>query len=149
MYSSYCSSVYSLYIWSFVPLIAATDITVNMKLQSFILLLVLSTASFLSSVVSEEKVDVTYIKPTSSTGNLCPSEPCLTLSQFAENTKQESQSVLSLYILPGNHVLDREISVTNISKISIVANSTCVNICLLYTSPSPRDATLSRMPSSA
>ena len=26
---------------------------------------------------------------------------------------------------------------------------TCLNICLLYTSPSPRDATLSRMPSSA
>ena len=25
----------------------------------------------------------------------------------------------------------------------------CVIICLLYTSPSPRDATLSRMPSSA
>ena len=24
-----------------------------------------------------------------------------------------------------------------------------VNVCLLYTSPSPRDATLSRMPSSA
>ena len=27
--------------------------------------------------------------------------------------------------------------------------STAYNICLLYTSPSPRDATLSRMPSSA
>ena len=27
--------------------------------------------------------------------------------------------------------------------------NTCTNICLLYTSPSPRDATLSRMPSSA
>ena len=26
---------------------------------------------------------------------------------------------------------------------------TCTNTCLLYTSPSPRDATLSRMPSSA
>ena len=26
---------------------------------------------------------------------------------------------------------------------------TTLNICLLYTSPSPRDATLSRMPSSA
>ena len=25
----------------------------------------------------------------------------------------------------------------------------CINSCLLYTSPSPRDATLSRMPSSA
>ena len=28
-------------------------------------------------------------------------------------------------------------------------NATQVNVCLLYTSPSPRDATLSRMPSSA
>ena len=31
----------------------------------------------------------------------------------------------------------------------IVVGVTLVNICLLYTSPSPRDATLSRMPSSA
>ena len=32
---------------------------------------------------------------------------------------------------------------------SIMAIATNVGICLLYTSPSPRDATLSRMPSSA
>ena len=31
----------------------------------------------------------------------------------------------------------------------IDSNPTLRNICLLYTSPSPRDATLSRMPSSA
>ena len=30
-----------------------------------------------------------------------------------------------------------------------VLNKECVNICLLYTSPSPRDRCLSRMPSSA
>ena len=30
-----------------------------------------------------------------------------------------------------------------------LATPTCINSCLLYTSPSPRDATLSRMPSSA
>ena len=30
-----------------------------------------------------------------------------------------------------------------------IANWTSFNSCLLYTSPSPRDATLSRMPSSA
>ena len=29
------------------------------------------------------------------------------------------------------------------------SNKTQIKICLLYTSPSPRDATLSRMPSSA
>ena len=32
---------------------------------------------------------------------------------------------------------------------SVVESVTCYNFCLLYTSPSPRDATLSRMPSSA
>ena len=32
---------------------------------------------------------------------------------------------------------------------SIVNYGTIVKLCLLYTSPSPRDATLSRMPSSA
>ena len=30
-----------------------------------------------------------------------------------------------------------------------LANAVRVTLCLLYTSPSPRDATLSRMPSSA
>ena len=31
----------------------------------------------------------------------------------------------------------------------LVTGNTLVDVCLLYTSPSPRDATLSRMPSSA
>ena len=35
------------------------------------------------------------------------------------------------------------------SEISVVENQTDLITCLLYTSPSPRDATLSRMPSSA
>ena len=33
--------------------------------------------------------------------------------------------------------------------VAIAAITSCTNTCLLYTSPSPRDATLSRMPSSA
>ena len=32
---------------------------------------------------------------------------------------------------------------------AFAANTQLANLCLLYTSPSPRDATLSRMPSSA
>ena len=35
------------------------------------------------------------------------------------------------------------------NKNFLTKNYTNINICLLYTSPSPRDATLSRMPSSA
>ena len=34
-------------------------------------------------------------------------------------------------------------------KLDLVLSDIAPNICLLYTSPSPRDATLSRMPSSA
>ena len=33
--------------------------------------------------------------------------------------------------------------------VTVCQEANCPNICLLYTSPSPRDATLSRMPSSA
>ena len=40
---------------------------------------------------------------------------------------------------------DRVVSVQSI----FIACTVCLYICLLYTSPSPRDATLSRMPSSA
>ena len=36
-----------------------------------------------------------------------------------------------------------------LSLANFISVYTCVFICLLYTSPSPRDATLSRMPSSA
>ena len=49
--------------------------------------------------------------------------------------------------------LSGEITNPNSDKITIRGNGYIkvidVNTCLLYTSPSPRDATLSRMPSSA
>ena len=46
--------------------------------------------------------------------------------------------------------LERERGITILSKNTAVDyQDTRINICLLYTSPSPRDATLSRMPSSA
>ena len=38
---------------------------------------------------------------------------------------------------------------TECRKNEIINSLQCIKICLLYTSPSPRDATLSRMPSSA
>ena len=44
-----------------------------------------------------------------------------------------------------NKTVDMQLSETELTTTSSVAHGTC----LLYTSPSPRDATLSRMPSSA
>ena len=48
-----------------------------------------------------------------------------------------------------NHVSDEEIEEMINTKGPKEACDSLLSICLLYTSPSPRDATLSRMPSSA
>ena len=42
-----------------------------------------------------------------------------------------------------------ELKASGVSQREVERNSTAGGTCLLYTSPSPRDATLSRMPSSA
>ena len=57
-------------------------------------------------------------------------------------------------IVPGSHLFGRHPDKSidkNIETISAEGPPGCAIItdCLLYTSPSPRDATLSRMPSSA
>ena len=54
-----------------------------------------------------------------------------------------------------DEVPDPEIPVISVVDLGIIRNVAweedvlCVDICLLYTSPSPRDGLLSRMPSSA
>ena len=73
-----------------------------------------------------------------------------------------SDDLLELYCGNGNFTLPlatrvRKVLATEISKASVNAALSNlsenavdnVTLCLLYTSPSPRDATLSRMPSSA
>ena len=67
------------------------------------------------------------------------------------NTRDNTPSVLSVEMVPGNSigvdVAAKGGGSENKSKFKMMNPSD--NICLLYTSPSPRDATLSRMPSSA
>ena len=48
-----------------------------------------------------------------------------------------------------NHVIILPVDDISNACAEAVANNIKGTICLLYTSPSPRDATLSRMPSSA
>ena len=52
-------------------------------------------------------------------------------------------------LLNENKLNDAKIIFQNIIKVEPTNYKAYNNICLLYTSPSPRDATLSRMPSSA
>ena len=50
----------------------------------------------------------------------CPVEQCLTLSQFTSNTAEYLPDETLLKFLPGNHQLDSQLYVTNVSNISMV-----------------------------
>ena len=58
---------------------------------------------------------------------------------------------LKSYVSEKSHIIrtERMLSQTKRLEITTTSNESEALLCLLYTSPSPRDATLSRMPSSA
>ena len=67
-----------------------------------------------------------YVNPSSS-NTTCPEEgvPCYTLSQYASKPNDYFASNTSLILLPGNHSLDLELRINNITFLSVsVANET-------------------------
>ena len=66
--------------------------------------------------------NVYYVTP--STGTLCPGEPCFTLSEYAKNASNYFNSNASLLFLSGDHYLDRNITFSNHTGLSLVGNST-------------------------
>ena len=61
---------------------------------------------------------VYYVRPTPDTE--CPGNPCFTLSEYAQNASQYFTSSGTFHFLPGNHTLDRDIPVYNISSMSFL-----------------------------
>ena len=74
------------------------------------------------------------------------------LSIFAHDPKGESFTlsgkITSVELTDGGGTITVSSEAGRYGKVFLTYNVT-LNPCLLYTSPSPRDATLSRMPSSA
>ena len=60
-----------------------------------------------------------YVKPTSDTA--CLAEPCLTLSEYAQQPHQYLTSNTTLLLLPGVHVLSVNLTVENVSSFEICA----------------------------
>ena len=54
----------------------------------------------------------------------CPANPCLTLSQFAQDSTSWLSVNTSLIFLTGNHTLNAELSISSISHLSIRTDST-------------------------
>ena len=76
------------------------------------------------------------------------------LSDQQELSHQSKHLLLELYRCDREKLNDESFLRCILNRAAKLANATVLNLisnkfCLLYTSPSPRDATLSRMPSSA
>ena len=63
-----------------------------------------------------------YVKPTANTP--CPANPCLTLSEYAQQTHHWLTSNTTLLFLPGEHVLSVNFTVENVSDFEIYAQQT-------------------------
>ena len=63
-----------------------------------------------------------YIKPTANT--LYPADPCLTLSEYAQQTHYYLTSNTTMLFLPGDHVLNVNFTVENVSDFEIYAQQT-------------------------
>ena len=62
-----------------------------------------------------------YIIPSATTP--CPAEPCLSLSQFATNSKNFAKSATVLLLLPGNHSLEHKFEINNIASFELSGES--------------------------
>ena len=74
------------------------------------------------------------------------------LANFSNLDFDEVKTTLQEYLKSNSNFTDYDFEGSNLSTIlDVLAYNTYITSynCLLYTSPSPRDATLSRMPSSA
>ena len=63
-----------------------------------------------------------YIKPTANVP--CPADPCLTLSEYAQQIHHYLTSNTTLLFLPGDHVLSVNFTVENVSNFEIYAKLT-------------------------
>jgi len=63
-----------------------------------------------------------YIKPTAN--SLCPADPCLTLSEYAQQIQHYLTSNTTLLFLPGDHVLGVNFTVENVNDVEIYAQQT-------------------------
>ena len=63
-----------------------------------------------------------YVKPTPDT--LCPLEPCLTLSEYAQGAGPLFTSNITMVFLPGDHQLYNDMGITNITTFTMVGDVT-------------------------
>ena len=62
-----------------------------------------------------------YISPASQSGIACHQRPCITLSQFANNTTSYLSDNTTIIFLPGTYTLTSKIRIANVTSINLMA----------------------------
>ena len=88
-----------------------------MCLCSLLALVVLFTSA-VSLCAAQEQYYVT-----SSPNTTCPGDPCLTLSEYIQDAEQYFTSDAIFQLLPGDHLLDENIYIGNISSFSLIGSN--------------------------
>ena len=77
--------------------------------------------------------NVYCVTPTATSCSSCPynSANCTTLSEYAQESEMYFTSKTTIVFLPGNHVLDRNITVENVTKLSMCGDSSSSNVATI------------------
>ena len=83
-----------------------------MKMKSL-----LPRVCILLSVVSVSPQDIRYVRPNDATS--CPSSPCLSIDQYAEDTTRYFTTGSTFIFLTGNHSVSKTLSITNVHNLTL------------------------------
>lgn len=71
---------------------------------------------------------IQYVRPNATPPEACPSQPCLTLDQYIQNTTRYFTTGAMFVFLPGNHSLETLLNITSASNITFTSESSSIAI---------------------
>ena len=83
-------------------------------------------------VSSASTQDIHYITPYSSSSQVCPSQPCLTLEQYTQQVDRYFTTGATFVFLEGNHSLHIPLELTHISNLSLTGAENDSSISIKY-----------------
>ena len=96
-------------------------------------IIILSLAALLINSLSYCSAESVYcVTPTATSCSSCPHiTHCATLSEYAQEAELYFTSNTTMVFLPGDHVLDRNITVANVARLTICGESSSDNIATI------------------
>ena len=96
--------------------------------------IVFATALLIKILSYSSAENVYCVIPTATSCSSCPhnSTHCATLSEYAQKTEMYFTSDTTMVFLPGDHTLDMNITVANITRLTIYGESSSDNIATIF-----------------